>query len=227
MTRENPTRLTLRRRGGLLDGATHFGRGVRVMKRAELLCTGMVAAAIVAMGSVTAHAEIITLEVSGTLSPRPAQPFEPPAESCASTGCTLGGEIIINNVTGAVLSADVTATGFSPSVGPFTDPQPPHTNERLTDLEITTAPVFTSEVALVFSTPMEGSLVGYAGGPLSTITNDVSSQTGAFGWNLTAGSLRETVVVPEPSTWAMMLLGFVGLGFAGYRASRKSAAVAA
>ena len=29
-------------------------------------------------------------------------------------------------------------------------------------------------------------------------------------------------VVPEPSTWAMMLLGFAGLGFAGYRASRRS-----
>jgi hypothetical protein len=26
--------------------------------------------------------------------------------------------------------------------------------------------------------------------------------------------------VPEPSTWAMMLIGFAGLGFAGYRASR-------
>jgi hypothetical protein len=27
-----------------------------------------------------------------------------------------------------------------------------------------------------------------------------------------------TSTVPEPSTWAMMLIGFVGLGFAGYRA---------
>jgi len=34
-------------------------------------------------------------------------------------------------------------------------------------------------------------------------------------------------VVPEPSTWTMMLLGFAGLGFAGYRASRKRAKVAA
>jgi hypothetical protein len=32
--------------------------------------------------------------------------------------------------------------------------------------------------------------------------------------------------VPEPSTWAMMILGFVGLGFMGYR-RRKSAMVAA
>jgi hypothetical protein len=32
--------------------------------------------------------------------------------------------------------------------------------------------------------------------------------------------------VPEPTTWAMMLVGFVGLGFAGYRRTRKSAALA-
>ena len=27
--------------------------------------------------------------------------------------------------------------------------------------------------------------------------------------------------VPEPSTWAMMLLGFAALGFAGYRKAKK------
>jgi PEP-CTERM motif len=32
--------------------------------------------------------------------------------------------------------------------------------------------------------------------------------------------------VPEPSTWAMMLLGFAGLGFAGYRQRRKLAVAA-
>lgn len=40
---------------------------------------------------------------------------------------------------------------------------------------------------------------------------------GGAGFALTA--------VPEPSTWAMMLIGFAGLGYAGYRASRRSAAV--
>ena len=35
------------------------------------------------------------------------------------------------------------------------------------------------------------------------------------------------VGAPEASTWAMMLLGFAGLGFAGYRASRKQLALAA
>jgi hypothetical protein len=32
-----------------------------------------------------------------------------------------------------------------------------------------------------------------------------------------------TAAVPEPSTWAMMLLGFTGLGFMAYRRNAKSA----
>jgi hypothetical protein len=35
------------------------------------------------------------------------------------------------------------------------------------------------------------------------------------------------IAVPEPSTWVMMLVGFVGLGYAGYRASRKGEAASA
>lgn len=33
--------------------------------------------------------------------------------------------------------------------------------------------------------------------------------------------------VPEPSTWATMLIGFAGLGLAGYRARRRAAALSA
>ncbi len=33
--------------------------------------------------------------------------------------------------------------------------------------------------------------------------------------------------VPEPATWAMILLGFGGLGFAGYRSSPKAISIAA
>jgi hypothetical protein len=36
-----------------------------------------------------------------------------------------------------------------------------------------------------------------------------------------------TPAVPEASTWAMMLAGFAGLGLAGWRGSRKTAARAA
>jgi hypothetical protein len=36
-----------------------------------------------------------------------------------------------------------------------------------------------------------------------------------------------TPSAPEASTWAMMVLGFAGLGFMGWRGSRKTAALAA
>jgi hypothetical protein len=40
-------------------------------------------------------------------------------------------------------------------------------------------------------------------------------------------ALAYGLVAPEPSTWAMMLIGFVGLGFAGYRRTRKPVSIAA
>lgn len=40
--------------------------------------------------------------------------------------------------------------------------------------------------------------------------------------NATGGTLNQTSAVPEPATWGMMLLGFVGLGFA-FRNRRRMA----
>jgi PEP-CTERM motif len=42
----------------------------------------------------------------------------------------------------------------------------------------------------------------------------------------TGGGSGSTPAAPEPSTWVMMIMGFAGLGFAGSRASRKSAVTA-
>jgi hypothetical protein len=41
------------------------------------------------------------------------------------------------------------------------------------------------------------------------------------------GSAAVSGAVPEPSTWAMLLLGFAGLGFAGYRRARAGHATLA
>jgi hypothetical protein len=44
-----------------------------------------------------------------------------------------------------------------------------------------------------------------------------------FGFSFTFTEVAPGAAVPESSTWTMMALGFVGLGFAGYRASRQVA----
>ena len=38
----------------------------------------------------------------------------------------------------------------------------------------------------------------------------------------TSGGLARTVAVPEPTTWALALLGFAGLGLVGYRRGRAT-----
>ena len=46
-------------------------------------------------------------------------------------------------------------------------------------------------------------------------------------WDVGLDSVSVNAAVPEPKTWAMMLVGFLGIAFAGYRGSRRSAEVAA
>jgi hypothetical protein len=78
-----------------------------------------------------------------------------------------------------------------------------------------------------------GSYGSVSGGPFDSSFTISFTQTPAH-----AGSLSDSATfsnppagpvgsVPETSTLAMMLLGFAGLGFAGYRASRNGAALAA
>ena len=63
-----------------------------------------------------------------------------------------------------------------------------------------------------------------ASGPFS-MTEQVTYTLAPFGELLSRGVGMVATDVPEPSTWAMMLLGFVGLGFAGYRSSRSKVSV--
>ena len=149
-----------------------------------------------------ARADQITLDVSGTYSATPGL-------SCSPT-CTLGGDIVIDNSSGATnsgfISADVTATGFSPSVGPFT---------TLLHLMNSTLGAGNTELdlrdsagdvlALAFDTTTAASLVGYTGGPLDaqSIFTPLGSSNGA------GGSLTP---VPEPASLAIFGTALAGLG---------------
>jgi len=69
-----------------------------------------------------------------------------------------------------------------------------------------------------FSTDQNGAVSDTV--PFSmTIWAQASMTSGAVLLNRGQGEIK--LAIPEPSTWAMMALGFVGLGFAGYRRTRK------
>ena len=61
-----------------------------------------------------------------------------------------------------------------------------------------------------------------AGDELTFGYNLVAEGAGGLGFDFAVGG-----AVPEPSTWAMMLVGFAGLGYAGYRRARRSRAALA
>jgi hypothetical protein len=52
----------------------------------------------------------------------------------------------------------------------------------------------------------------------SSLGPDVDLTISGFGTFVIGGVVE---AVPEPSTWALMLLGFAGLGFVGYRTNSR------
>ena len=97
-----------------------------------------------------------------------------------------------------------------------------------------------SSATLGTTTQFVGSIVAQASISLNTganiacgraiaLTAAVTMQgndVGIGGCDFPPGGSSSTPTVPEPSTWAMMLLGFAGLGFAGYRRAMKPSALA-
>jgi hypothetical protein len=79
---------------------------------------------------------------------------------------------------------------------------------RVTGTDITYANFVGNSLSHIFAADVQGTLGG----------------TGAIAGDfLTERTPREVGAVPEPSTWAMMLLGFAGVGFMAYRRKSKPA----
>jgi PEP-CTERM motif len=70
--------------------------------------------------------------------------------------------------------------------------------------------------------------IGWSGGPIRTLEFEITAaSSGGGGTSDFAIGTVSLTSVPEPSTWAMMVIGFAGLGYVGYRASRRAAAATA
>jgi hypothetical protein len=62
--------------------------------------------------------------------------------------------------------------------------------------------------------------VGGAGGNGLFFGQGGGGGGGSFVWDPSSLSAQPTLSIPEPSTWAMALVGFAGLGYAGYRQAK-------
>jgi hypothetical protein len=73
--------------------------------------------------------------------------------------------------------------------------------------------------------PQANQLITITG--LGAFTTATFSSTGnAFEFSLIPAGLNQTIGTPEPSTWAMLMIGFAGLGYAAFRRNSKGQALA-
>jgi hypothetical protein len=102
------------------------------------------------------------------------------------------------------------------SLGP-SDPNP--TSGGWGDV-IATVPFILNLDTITFSAPLDL----FSNNPV--FTYQLQADTFGVDKDFILGSTAPSGI-PELSTWAMLLIGFVGLGFAGYRAQQRAAAVVA
>jgi hypothetical protein len=136
-----------------------------------------------------AKADIITLDVAGTLIPQAG------TASC-SPACTLGGSFVLNNSTGAISSVAITVAGESPSVGLFNTfvQSIPTMAPGTFGLDFRDAP--SSDILELNITD----LIGFTGGPLNASPGSQTFLVIGLNavWFLSSGSLTQPTAVPGP-----------------------------
>jgi len=175
------------------------------MKFAKSIAALMIAVLPLGAALEPASAKVFDWSLTGTSPDLGGVPFPGSGTiTASSTGST--GVWSIDSMTGVVNGSEITGAS---------------TFEGADNLLFTNGFAFTSTVGISFETAAGQSVnifsfFGQGTPPTGNAYGELTSNPGAFG----VGHFTLTAV-PEASTWAMMLVGFAGLGVAGYRASQK------
>jgi hypothetical protein len=134
----------------------------------------------------------------------------------SNTGTSPGSQADVSlefNVSGAPSLTDAFATFAGTTTGTGTD-----------DL----SEVLSNGVSLTLHAPGATSAM-FSAVPSLSVIKDQSDFAGSAGSadSSIIGNAFSVTAVPESSTWAMMVVGFAGLGYAGWRGSRNTAGRAA
>jgi hypothetical protein len=176
---------------------------------------------------------------------------------CAPSQSSLAQSISLQGLTFTNSSFDgTTAGGFlafgggANNLGTFSlTGSPAQYNGQFFDLLVTfTAPPGTTPSSVTFQSTLLGTVtsdaiggvfIDFSGAPqVFSFGPDPSAGTFTFAVNplsispgqslgLSGTIIAQVAAVPEPSTWAMMILGFVGIAVVGRRSRKKHLAVAA
>jgi hypothetical protein len=132
-----------------------------------------------------------------------------------STPVPLRGTLTIDVTAGSVTASDLLIPTFEPLNIIDSQQTLPNSTGLLYELHISNAAGDSGYIDFINPNVQSNPLIGH--NVIDIDQGEFTSHSGTVVFGLTG-----SIAVPEPATWATMLLGFASLGFAGYRTSRKA-----
>jgi PEP-CTERM motif len=178
---------------------------------------GLIACVALLAGFGAAQADVIVL-FSGTGKFTDGVTLAGTMNVDVSAGCVVGSA----GCTGGGASAPTFTVSAYPAETFILGANPGFVAPNTVELPLVSHPFCCGDLSMqiLFTTPDAADIVGYDGGPITG--GQVVADCGVNGVcdlhsGLTGSFTSASSAVPEPSTWAMMLVGFAGLGLLARR----------